>query len=44
MREDSQAMKRDAPRARDRLASAWVVAPLVIAAVLLTVVVIGWLL
>ncbi|HET9243155.1 MAG TPA: hypothetical protein VFN99_06905 [Gaiella sp.] len=43
MREDSQAMQREAPRARDRLASAWVVAPVVIAVVFLTVVVIGWL-
>ena len=43
MREDSQATRREAPRARDRLATAWVVAPLVIAAVLITVVVVGWL-
>jgi hypothetical protein len=43
MREDSKAMRREAPRARNRLASAWIVAPLVIAVVFLTVVVIGWL-
>jgi hypothetical protein len=43
MREDSQVTRRDAPRARDRLATAWFVAPLIIAVVLITVVVVGWL-
>ncbi len=41
MADDSTVTRREAPKARERLSVSWIVFPVVIAAVLLTVILVG---